>query len=363
MSVEGVDVENKSESLSLNDWQRMKSLLNAVPSSQQTLDEYKNKFDSFFDNNSTFHEFSAKIQNSTIRIRQLEKQNERARNRVRNAQHRLTVAIEDNTKKVEAQCELNKEIDRVKSEIETLEAKNTTARNTYVLLCNEIVFRRRYLLDQLYKLYFFDDHLVRHFKRNCLCTNYECISGLHLPAISERADHLALQNGGAISHLVNLLNCISKVLDVPLRNPTVFYGSHSIIINRITMKRFDFFQTLTKAPKEHAELCLRLLCQNIVQLQTDCGCLEYKFDANDPQIVLSIYPISRLRETLKRCIGHYRFEVENDQSTNLFSCSSLIPRTITSNEVVKKDQFYLPTTRKSLLDVSSSSTGLTANAT
>ncbi|KAI6244065.1 hypothetical protein M3Y99_00076400 [Aphelenchoides fujianensis] len=325
MSAEGTS-SAKPETASFSDWKRLKDLANAVPTSQRTLDEYKGKFDAFFEDNSSFHEFSAQIQNATIRVRQWTANIERVRNRVRNAQHRLTVAIEEKNKQLESRNELQRRIDGLAAEIEALQSKNQTLKSSFVLLKNETIFRRRLLLDQIYRLFFIDDHLVRHFKRNCLCTTYDCIAGLHLPSIAERADHPHFQSGGAIAHLVNLLCCISRILDVPLRNPLVFRGSHSLVINRVNGRSFDFFQTLSKAPKEHGDFCLRLLVQNVVQLQADCGCLDHvagMFD--DPHFLAAAFPITRLRETLQRCVGRYRFETNGERSSNLFSCSSLIP--------------------------------------
>lgn len=59
-------------------------------------------------------------------------------------------------------------------------------RSSLLLLRNELLFRRRFMLADLYKIYFVDDYLIRYFKRTCSCTKYDLIAGIHLPA-SERA--------------------------------------------------------------------------------------------------------------------------------------------------------------------------------
>lgn len=43
------------------------------------------------------------------------------------------------------------------------------------------------MLDGLYKIYFIDNYLIRHFKRTCSCTKFDVIAGLHLPLAFEKA--------------------------------------------------------------------------------------------------------------------------------------------------------------------------------
>jgi hypothetical protein len=146
------------------------------------------------------------------------------------------------------------------------------------------------MLDGIEKIYFVNNV----FKRDCSCKKLDVIADLHLPSISDRADHSEFKMCGAISHLVNLLNCVSRITDTPLKSPLFFRGSSSLICNRISGERFDFYLTLTKSPKPRFDLCQRLLFENIAQFRSDC---------NLP--IKSELPILSLREALLFCIGRY----------------------------------------------------------
>jgi hypothetical protein len=59
-------------------------------------------------------------------------------------------------------------------------------------LANQLNFRRRLMIYDLYRIYFVEDRLIRLFKRQCTCTKFDLIRGLHLPPAKLLAGNLAL---------------------------------------------------------------------------------------------------------------------------------------------------------------------------
>ncbi|KAI6191702.1 hypothetical protein M3Y97_00256400 [Aphelenchoides bicaudatus] len=307
---------SQKESCSKQDWIRLQSLVKAVSTAQTRLVDCESKLHTSLDEETELQSHLSQLQNKKLLIKVRKNDLDRLRKRIRNFQHRLTVAFEEECQQADKRQEISRSIDNVQSQIEIVQKETQILRSSLVYLRNELIFRRRFMLADLYKIYFIDDYLIRYFKRTCSCTKYDVIAGIHLPAISERSDHSEAQVCGAISQLVNLLNCIARIVDVPLRNFLIFRGSNSVICSRATGERLNFYQTLTKGQKPKFDLCLKLLCENVTQFRSDC---RLPTQAN--------LPIASIREALLFCTGKYPVPFPREKpSDNFYCCSSLIPK-------------------------------------
>lgn len=307
--------EFAQDSFSQQDWERLRGIWSAIKSSQQLITRYKDQLSAFITQDSGYRDYASDVQNRQIRLRVLRQRLGDLRERVGNARTTLTQADRKRACIGSTVKTLDDEIELMDEDIRKKKDGSEEFARQRLRLFNELVFRRRFMIHELYRIYFVDDKLVRLFKRQCTCSKFDVIRGLHLPATKCRQGHKETELCAAIGHVVNLVEVLSRVLAYPLRNPVIFKGSKSLLFDRQSGTIFHL-HTGTKAQRERFDQALSLLNENIVQLRADLGLTTRDKDR----------PIQNLQEAMLCCIGRYRTQQDYVRpKKSALSPSSAIP--------------------------------------
>jgi hypothetical protein len=287
--------ELKPTKLSYNDsdLKKIKELMDGVKSYAEKLGEKTNIFKGELDSNKSFDSMSSEVQNKQIRIRIYKQQIKEAKERLQNASNRQVLVEEVIEKKKKAEFELkNNSIESgvaSKAAVESIEP----LRLTWTKLRNELIFRRRFMLFELYSIYFTDRSPGRRKERTCNCAKFDVIRGLHLPACDDRHGHNEIEITAALGHLTNILLMIGRILNYNFFSPMFFKSSKSFILERNTHQIFHLFDITSRSHRDRFVHAYFLLNRNIIQLRHDLGLNTIELDR----------PIQNLQDAILCAIG------------------------------------------------------------
>ncbi|CAD5234679.1 unnamed protein product [Bursaphelenchus xylophilus] len=314
---------NNLFSCSFEDWKRLKQLLDACSSAKNRCNEVQTAIQQLISEIPCTSECVSQVQNKEILLRVNKTKLEETRNHRRVLLH-LRLREDDSVQESGNKRKLlNTRLEDMNAAIIRNSEKIKDVLDDLRKFKNELIYRRRFMLDDLYMVYFVDDCYMRYFKKKCNCIKYDLIYGLHLPSVPEKNEHSDNEICASISHLVNLLICVSKICDYPLKYPVIFKGSSSSIIKRSTGDIFEFQLLILKNRTKFVE-ALRFLSENIVQFRADCG-----LRTTEPERI-----IPNLRETLLSCVGRYAPSFDFIRPNMEFrSVASLIPLNLNPSNI------------------------------
>lgn len=286
----------------------------------------------------------AAVQNKEITLKLLRKEIEDARNRRRMLLHKKTELLEKD-KEIEAKkVELIKSNQRDSENLKEMKEEREKLITICVENCNKLKFRRKIMINDLYKIYFLENQYHRFFKKKCSCIKHDVIYGLHLPIIPTKNEHSDNELAAALSHIVNLLVTFGWLTNYSWRHPMLFKGSQSSIINRNTDESYSFYYLALKSRPKLIE-AIGMLAENVTQLRSDCG-----LETTENERI-----IPNISDFLLFVLGKYNATVIHDRPhESIFSIASLVPssssdssKPSTSHSTPPKN----PTNFQSILDV------------
>jgi len=306
----------KKISYSIQDYTKLKELLNAIQHSQKQCDEKKKNFADAINEEEEFRSASSIIQNKQIRLRIYREQVNQAKNRIRNAQMRLTAIEEANEKKASEEVKLSSIAEGVREkcnlEIESLKNKKIPVTK----IKNELIFRRRYMLFELYMIYFAETSMDRREDKICPCTKFDTIRGMHLPIVVTKNGHNEVEMTAALGHLVNAINIFCKIMDYRLVFPVFFKGSKSFLLEPKQHQIYNLFDPFSRSHRERYAQAVLFLNRSINQLRHDLGMPTKDFER----------PIQNFQELLLYCIGQVNQPPAHFVPRNsIFAVSSVVP--------------------------------------
>uniref|UniRef100_A0A914BUQ2 UV radiation resistance-associated gene protein n=1 Tax=Acrobeloides nanus TaxID=290746 RepID=A0A914BUQ2_9BILA len=322
---------------------RLRDTLSAIKAAQQTISDNTEHLNEFITEDEDRRIFASLIQSKQIRLKLYEEKIKLARNRVRNVRFQLNLAVDENVIK-ENQLDTHKnELETSEKEIKRLSNESSDLRLSLLKLRNELVYRRRWMLSELYKIYFIDDQFYRILKKQCNCDKFDLIRGLHLPRTVAKLGHREDELYAAIGHTVNLLSVMSRILNHSLRYPVFFQGSRSHIYDRYSNEIFPLFPLYSpniRSQRGRFEQALIYLNKDIIQLRADCG-----METRDLE-----RPIENLKELIMVLVGRAQVNIRLHRPIrNLFSPSTIIP-TIEPEETNPQAEFIEKMTQQLMIE-------------
>uniref|UniRef100_A0AC34FZ48 Uncharacterized protein n=1 Tax=Panagrolaimus sp. ES5 TaxID=591445 RepID=A0AC34FZ48_9BILA len=214
-------------------------------------------------------------------------------------------------------------------------------------LRNELIFRRRFMLFELYSIYFTDRSSGRRKERNCNCEKFDMIRGLHLPACNDRYGHNEIEITAALGHLTNILLMIGRILNYNFFSPMFFKSSKSFILERNSHQIFLLFDITSRSHRERFVHAYFLLNRNIIQLRRDLGLNTIELDR----------PIQNLQDAILCAIGKSSLPcTQIMRCLSIHSPSIIIPLSQNipqkeNNSIVLKNTVKLRSRDDNILDV------------
>ncbi|CAD5229224.1 unnamed protein product [Bursaphelenchus okinawaensis] len=302
-------------SCSVENWKRLKQLVDACNNSKRRCEDVKELIQELMKELPSTSDLVSQVKNKEVLLEIRKKELEDIR------KYRRTILLlhtrsENKDEEIRNKFDvLSKDLDETGFDIVRNKEEIDIATGTLTKLKNELLYRRRFMLEDLYLIYFVDDCYMRYFKKRCHCIKYDLIYGLHLPSAPDKHEHSDNEICAAVSHLVNLLICLSKICDYSFKYPIVFKGSNSMIVKRSNGEYFDFHFLIVKNRTKLVE-ALRFLSENVVQFRADCGLRTTESERIIPN----------LRELLLSCIGRYCASFDYIRPSQDFrSVAALIP--------------------------------------
>uniref|UniRef100_A0A914Z774 Uncharacterized protein n=1 Tax=Panagrolaimus superbus TaxID=310955 RepID=A0A914Z774_9BILA len=270
------ELKPTKESYIISDLKKIKELVDGVNSYAELLGEKTNIFNEELQSNKSFDSMSSEVQNKRIRIQIYKRQIKEAKERLQNASNRQVLVEEviENKKKTELELVKNSQESGTISKAAT--ESTEPYKLTWTKLRNELIFRRRFMLFELYSIYFTDRSSGRRKERNCNCEKFDVIRGLHLPACDDRHGHNEIEITAALGHLTNILLMIGRILNYNFFSPI-----------------FHLFDISSRSHRERFVHAYLLLNRNIIQLRRDLGLNTVEFDR----------PIQNLQDAILCAIG------------------------------------------------------------
>uniref|UniRef100_A0AC34QSI4 Uncharacterized protein n=1 Tax=Panagrolaimus sp. JU765 TaxID=591449 RepID=A0AC34QSI4_9BILA len=236
--------------------------------------------------------------------------------RIHTAQMKLNAAEEAKDKKAADKQDLAITIknleEKAKNEAETL----TNQSLPLIKAKNELIYRRRYMIFELYTIYFSETSIDRREERTCLCSKYDAIRGMHLPVIATKNGHTEIEITAALGHLVNAMNAFCQIVDYPLVFPVFFKGSRSFLLEPKSHQIYNLFDPFSRNHKDRYAHAVSFLNRAIVQLRYDLGMITRDLER----------PIQNMQEMLLYCIGQVNLSPAHFvPRNNIYSISSIVP--------------------------------------
>ncbi|KAE9549796.1 hypothetical protein FO519_006990 [Halicephalobus sp. NKZ332] len=303
-------------SFSVHDYTKLKELWSAIQHSQTQCDEKRKSFSDAINEEEEFRSASSIIQNRQIRLRIYREQIKQAKVRIINAQMRLTAIEEVKEKRIKEELELSSIAEDLRKKC-GLEVENLVIKKIPMTkLRNELIFRRRYMLFELYMIYFAETSMDRKQDKVCPCTKFDTIRGMHLPITASKNGHNEIEITAALGHLVNAINVFCKITDYQPLFPMFFKGSKSFLLEPKQHQIYNLFDPFSRSHRERYAQAILFFNRSINQLRYDLGISTKDYER----------PIQNFQELLLYCIGQINQPpahfVPRD---SLFSVSSVVP--------------------------------------
>ncbi|CAI4225970.1 unnamed protein product [Auanema sp. JU1783] len=145
-------------------------------------------------------------------------------------------------------------------------AKRETLLNVYKEL---LTVRKRSLIAELRKI--FPVQTIQPSNKECVCSPYYTIRGIHFPSISMYQGHKEFIVSSALGLIVHFLKTLGDILDYNFRNPVHHNSSNSTIYQSSIDKLIPLYKSGWRNDKERLDSAFSLLNQNVLQLGMDTG--------------------------------------------------------------------------------------------
>jgi len=262
-----------------HDWKRLRETWSAIKSSQALLQRSQTELEKLVQEDQTFRDNASHIQNKRIAMRMLEERIKSARRGIQMAYVNQGIAREEDSRLEKEDELLQRSVIDTGDEGVRMAEQSDELKLAHIKLHNELIFRRQFMINSIQRLLFpSPTENGSSCQYNMLINskplqNGESAANTLRDLVKIHADKSDADLHATMGCFVNFLDCISRILDYPLKYPVIFKGSRSCVVNRKNNVVFPLYKLNKKSSRkghDNFEHALRLLEENLSQLRIDC---------------------------------------------------------------------------------------------
>uniref|UniRef100_A0A915D1B2 Uncharacterized protein n=1 Tax=Ditylenchus dipsaci TaxID=166011 RepID=A0A915D1B2_9BILA len=241
---------DRRASYNREDWLRLRDTWSAIRAARLSLLEQSNSLEKAIAEQSNYRDYMSEIQNKEIHLKLHKNRLQLVRQRIRAVQSRLGSALKEEVKKEKEREELKTSVETMEKDIHEVSQQAQTIRLTFVTLYNELIFRRRYMIYELWRIFFLFSPIM-----SLLCKK-------QLGKINVLVTCMT-QSKAFISELA----IIERNTPIPSLVPLL--AIYSCLMHRDTLDVYNLFPGTKQKRKSLAAFYLLQLL--VVHLRTECG--------------------------------------------------------------------------------------------